>query len=85
LWAASWFAFFAWVMCMVIAVLRGKLGTAAIDVFFTFFAYVAAVRLAKPGSLWARRLYSPEKMRRAYRRYPPVHSLPKELIAPPIA
>jgi hypothetical protein len=69
LWAAAWLAFLTWIACLPIAALKGKWRMAVVDLFFTLFVYIGAVRLAKPGSLWARRFYSDEKLRRALVRY----------------
>ena len=44
------------VIC-VIAALKGKITSAIIGMFIPIFAYVAAIRLARPGSPWARRRY----------------------------
>jgi hypothetical protein len=44
--------------CAVTA-LKGKLSTAVIGMFIPPVAWVAAVRLARPGSWWAKRRYSP--------------------------
>jgi len=41
----------------IAAALKGKLGTAVIGVFVPFVAYVGAVRIARPGSPWAKRRY----------------------------
>jgi hypothetical protein len=44
--------------CAVVA-LKGKLSAAVIGMFIPPVAWVAAVRLARPGSWWARRRYAP--------------------------
>jgi hypothetical protein len=36
-----------------------------------FLAFIAAIRLAKPRSLWARRFYSPDKLHRSLVRFSP--------------
>jgi hypothetical protein len=55
---------------VVVALLKGKLWTGLIGVLVTLVAVVAAIRLAKPGSIWARRFYKPgsERLRRAGQR-----------------
>jgi len=45
--------------CAVTA-LKGKLSSAVIGMFIPPVAWVAAIRLARPGSWWARRRYAPE-------------------------
>ena len=57
----------------LIAIFKGRLGLGLIGVFVPLLALVAAVRLARPGSLWARRWYRPgsRRLERAQRRYPP--------------
>jgi hypothetical protein len=50
-----------------VAVLKGKTTLAVLGAFVPFVAQVAAIRLAKPSSPWAKRRYPPgsEKLRRA--------------------
>lgn len=43
--------------CAVVA-LKGKLGAAVIGMFIPLVAWVAAIRLARPGSWWAKRRYA---------------------------
>lgn len=51
----------------LIALVKGKLRLAVLGVFIPLVAFVGAVRLARPGSPWARRLYDrrPRAARRA--------------------
>ena len=42
-----------------IAALKGKLSTAVIGMFIPPVAWIGAIRLARPGSWWARRRYKP--------------------------
>jgi lysyl-tRNA synthetase class 2 len=51
-------------------VAKGKLLTAILGAFVPLLAIVGAVRLAKPGSRWAKRRYAPGslKLRRATER-----------------
>jgi hypothetical protein len=44
---------------VVVTLLKGKVWTGLIAIFVAFVALVAAIRLAKPGSPWARRFYAP--------------------------
>lgn len=44
--------------CALVA-LKGKISTAVIGMFIPPVAWVAAIRLARPGSWWARRRYAP--------------------------
>lgn len=55
----------------IIAALKGKLVTAAVGVFVPPLAVVGAIRLAEPGSVWARRRYRSggRKRRSSERRY----------------
>jgi hypothetical protein len=54
-----------------IAVLKGKLAFGLIGLFFTPFALIGAIRLAKPDSPWARRRYRnrPNKLAKSQQRY----------------
>ncbi|QKG20662.1 hypothetical protein [Actinomadura verrucosospora] len=54
----------------VVALLKGKTWTGLIGLFIGIVALVGAIRLARPGSLWARRRYRPgsRKERRALAR-----------------
>jgi hypothetical protein len=58
---------------VLVAALKGKLFLAAFGVFIPTFALVGAIRLAEPGSIWARRRYGPgsKKRVRAEERYAP--------------
>lgn len=60
-------------LCAVVAILKGRPVLAVIGVFVPVVALVAALRLARPSSVWARRRYDPRKMARALRRFPPGH------------
>jgi hypothetical protein len=53
--------------CCAVAFLKGKIVLGLVGLFIPIFAYVAAVRLARPGSPWARRRYArnPWKLERA--------------------
>ena len=54
----------------VTAVLKGKYVLAAVGIVLPIWVWpVAALRLAKPGSLWARSFYGEVKMARASARY----------------
>ena len=49
----------------VICVLKGKLVTAALGIVYQPIGLIGAFRLAKPGSIWARRCYGAKSRRRA--------------------
>ena len=49
---------------VVVALLKGKLKLGLIGIVFAPLAVVAALRLAKPSSIWARRLYPEDSWRR---------------------
>ena len=53
---------------VAITALKGKYPTALVGLFVGPVAWVAATRLARPTSPWARRRYSPAKLARAARR-----------------
>ncbi len=57
----------------VVAVLKGRVVLGVVGVFVPLVALVAALRLARPTSPWARRRYPPGSPRaeRALRRFPP--------------
>lgn len=59
----------------VLAILKGRIVLGLIGVLVPVVALVGAVRLARPGSYWARRFYRPgsRRSRRALRRFPPGH------------
>ena len=61
------------VLLAVVAILKGKTGLGVIGLLVPFVALVACLRLAKPGSPWARWRYRPDSRsaRRSLRRYPP--------------
>ena len=44
---------------VIVTLLKGKIWTGLIGIFVAFVALVAAIRLAKPRSPWARRFYAP--------------------------
>jgi hypothetical protein len=54
-----------------ITVLKGKVIFGVAAMLFLFFGIFGAIRLAKPGSIWARRFYKPDskKFARAEKRY----------------
>lgn len=60
-----------WWIPVGITVLKGKLFTAAISLLLPMFSWVAAIRLARPGSPWARLRYgkNPRKAQLARQRY----------------
>jgi hypothetical protein len=60
-------------ICAAVAVLKGRPVLAVIGVFLPVVALVAALRLARPSSVWARRRYDPRKTARARHRFPPGH------------
>ena len=51
--------------CVAIAVLKGKFASAVIGVIFPLVAIVAAIRLARPRSVWATRRYQEASPKRA--------------------
>jgi hypothetical protein len=59
------------VVFAVISVTKGKLALGLLSVFIPLLGVFTAIRLAKPGSLWARRFYGKHKLERAQRRFAP--------------
>lgn len=57
------------ITCLVITILKGKYWFAAIGILLHPLWYIGAVRLAKPGSRWARR-YDEDKRRASIARFP---------------
>ena len=53
---------------IIVSVMKGKYKLALFGAFIPLFALVAAIRLARPESRWAKRRYGPEKLARAERR-----------------
>ncbi len=62
---------FIWWIPVATTVFKGKLFTAAVSLLFPPFSWVAAIRLARPGSPWARLRYTrnPAKAARAKQRF----------------
>jgi hypothetical protein len=60
-------------LCALVAVVKGRVVLGVVGVFVPLVALVAALRLARPTSPWARRRYPPGSSRaeRALRRFPP--------------
>ncbi len=56
------------VIAVLACVSKAKFSTAVIGVLIPVVAVVGAIRLARPGSPWARRFYSPARIERARRR-----------------
>jgi lysyl-tRNA synthetase class 2 len=56
---------------VTVCALKGKLYLALFGLFMPNLAWIGAIRLAEPGSMWARRRYSPngKKIRRSEERY----------------
>jgi hypothetical protein len=55
----------------LIAILKGRAVLGVVGVFLPLLALVAALRLARPTSPWARRRYDARRMARARNRFPP--------------
>ena len=58
------------VVCAVICLAKGKLLVGVIGFLLWPVGLVGALRLAEPGSLWARRFYDEDKLQRSRERYP---------------
>lgn len=57
------------VVCAVVCLLKGKWITGVVGFLLWPVALVGAVRLARPGSLWERRVYGADKRRRVAARF----------------
>jgi hypothetical protein len=60
---------------VLLAVAKGRVFLAVLGIFIPITAMLGAVQLARPSSIWAKRRYSPEKMKRAQKRYAPTTRL----------
>jgi hypothetical protein len=60
-------------MFALVTILKGRVVLGVVGVFVPVVALVAALRLARPESFWARRWYDPgsRRWRRSHERYPP--------------
>ncbi|MEU4287331.1 hypothetical protein AB0E63_03845 [Kribbella sp. NPDC026596] len=58
----------------VVCFLKGKLPTGLIGIVVPVVAFVGAVRLAKPTSVWALHRYTDRKLERAQRRFGPIYN-----------
>jgi hypothetical protein len=72
-WWSSAFVLAVNLILSVICLLKGKVATGVVGTLIGFIAFVGAVRLAKPGSWWARHRYAqrPKRAARAADRYGP--------------
>ncbi|HSI80950.1 MAG TPA: hypothetical protein VK919_09895 [Solirubrobacterales bacterium] len=57
-----------WALC-VICFMKGKLMWGVLGIYLSPLALIGAIRLAKPGSAWARRRYDGAKLARSHERY----------------
>lgn len=59
------------ISCIVIAALKGKVYLAVFGVFIPSISQIGAIRLAEPGSIWARKFYTnkPKKLKKSIGRY----------------
>ncbi len=58
-----------------VCIIKGKLTTGLIGIVVPVVAFIGALRLAKPSSVWARRRYSGAKLNRAQHRYGPAYQV----------
>jgi hypothetical protein len=58
------------VVCAAICLAKGKLIVGVVGFLLWPVALVGAIRLAEPGSLWARHFYDDDKLERSRERYP---------------
>jgi hypothetical protein len=66
----------------LLSVTKGKLVTAVLGAFIPFIGIVGAIRLAKPGSRWAKRRYKPDsrKLRRSTERFKRIGAVQDRLV-----
>jgi hypothetical protein len=64
------------VLLSTIAILKGKPLLGMLGIFVPLVSFVAAIRLAAPGSWWARRRYAPDshKLARSQKRWGRIHA-----------
>ena len=55
-------------IAVVTCIFKGKYRAALVGCFIPLVAWITAIRLARPRSLWARKLYGPKRVARATRR-----------------
>jgi hypothetical protein len=69
------------ILLSVVTCLKGKLTLGLLSIFLPPVGLVAALRLARPGSVWASIFYRqrPERLRRAALRFDPTHSAAERL------
>ena len=60
-----------WLTVCVVTALKGKWGFFVAGFLIQLFWFIGAIRLAKPGSWWARRFYEGDKLARAQARFWP--------------
>ncbi|HEY2162130.1 MAG TPA: hypothetical protein VGH24_12545 [Solirubrobacteraceae bacterium] len=60
---------------VLLAAAKGRVFLAVIGMFIPILSIVGAIQLARPSSIWARRLYDPRQLARAERRYGPDNRL----------
>ena len=58
-----------------VCIIKGKLTTGLIGIVVPIVAFIGALRLAKPSSVWARRRYSGAKLNRAEHRFGSAYQL----------
>lgn len=67
------------IVLSVVTCLKGKLTLGLLSIFVPPVGLFSAVRLARPGSVWAQLFYGPEKIARARARFDPKSSRLEEL------
>jgi hypothetical protein len=60
---------------VLLSAAKGRVFLAVLGMFIPILAMVGAIQLARPHSIWARRLYEPRKLARAEKRYGPTNRL----------
>jgi hypothetical protein len=67
------------IVLSVITCLKGKLTLGLLSIFLPPVGLVSAIRLARPGSIWAQLFYGPDKIARSQERFDPSSSRLEEL------
>ncbi len=55
----------SWIAGFIVCIMKGKYGMAALGFLFPLVWYISAIRLAKPGSNWAKSNYRTDERKQA--------------------
>lgn len=54
-----------WIAGLIVCIMKGKYGMAALGFLFPLAWYISSIRLAKPGSYWAKANYATDERKQA--------------------